>query len=284
MPHSSQMNGFFDRIESLDDTDLIQVLYGDFVRRIFQGYRVAVTPGRPTPGATPTPQLVNLPGTDGRYGRARLYDDLVVISGPPGSLGEEHLQWLFQLRKGVQARVDALKAALDADPFTGLGSERRFHAFVGALPRKERWTGWLMCLTMVAEEGMTPSLEDIETIFQQVATTMRNLNPEGGQLYRMNNGFFAGLAKDLTEEQVEKFLESLKSSLVALKPKGIASLSGMVGVASLGNGKRISLTFYQQLIAALQRSSGQRLTLSDLNRARPRKPDMTLKSRRTPGP
>lgn len=273
MPHSTPIDGFLARIEALDDTDLIEVLYGDFVRRVFQGYRVTVTPGRPTPGATSTPQLVNLPDTDGRYGRARLYDNLVVVSGPPGSLGEEHLRWLFQLRKGVQARVDALKAALDTDPFTGLGSERRFHAFVGALPRKERWLGWLMCLTMVPEEGTTPAMDDVEGIFHQVADVLRRHHPDGAQLYRLNNGFFAGLVKDASAEDGERLVKSFQNEIAGLHPPGISSLSCMVGIAPLGTGKRVSVAFYQKLIEALRACSGQRLTLSDLNRARPKKPE-----------
>lgn len=273
MPHSTPINGFLERIESLDDTDLIEVLYGDFVRRVFQGYRVTVTPGRPIPGATSTPQLVNLPDTDGRYGRARLYDNLVVVSGPPGSLGEEHLRWLFQLRKGVQARIEALRAALDTDPFTGLGSERRFHAFVGALPRKERWTGWLMCLTMVPEEGMTPGLEDVEEIFHRVADLLGRNHPAGAQLYRLNNGFFAGLVRDLTPEATDRLLESLRSGIENLHPPGIASLTCMLGAAPLGSGKRVSVAFYQQLMEALQKSGAHLLRLSDLNRVRPQKPE-----------
>lgn len=270
MLHSSPINGFLERIESLDDTDLIEVLYGDFVRKVFQGYRVTVTPGRPTPGATPLPQLAELEEGDGRYGRVRLYDDLVVVSGPPGSLREEHLEWLTRLRQGTQARLDRLQSTLDIDPLTGLGSERKFHGFVGALARKERWVGWLMCLTMVPEEGASPTLEDVEGILRQVADFLRQHHPPAAQLFRMNNGFFAALVPGLSADDMESLLTAIQDGLATLPLRGVASLKSVVGTAPFGTGKRESIVFYQQLMESLQRSSGGQLTLSDLRRTRPR--------------
>jgi GGDEF domain-containing protein len=255
----------------LDDTDLIEVLYGDFVRKVFQGYRVTVTPGRPTPGAHPIPQLTELEESDGRYGRVRLYDDLVVISGPPGSLRDEHLEWLKDLRKGTQARLDQLRAALDIDALTGLESERKFHQVVSSLARKERWVGWLMCLTLVPLEGTSPTLEDVERICRRVAEFLGQHHPPGSRLFRMNNGFFAGLVPGLTGEDASLLVANLQEGLASLKLQGVASLTSLVGVAAFGSGKRESIAFYQQMMEALSRSSGgQKLTLSDLHRVRPR--------------
>jgi GGDEF domain-containing protein len=259
-----------ERIESLDDTDLIEVLYGDFVRKVFQGYRVTVTPGRPTPGATPLPQLAELEEGDGRYGRVRLYDDLVVVSGPPGSLREEHLEWLTRLRQGTQARLDRLQSTLDIDPLTSLGSERKFHGFVSTLARKQRWVGWLMCLTMVPEEGANPTLEDVEGILRQVADFLRQHHPAAAQLFRMNNGFFAALVPGLSADETESLLTAIRDGLAKLPLRGVASLKSVVGTAPFGTGKRESIVFYQQLMESLQRSSGGQLTLSDLRRTRPR--------------
>lgn len=269
MPHSSPINGFLERIEALDDPDLIQVLYGDFVRRVFQGYRVTVTPGRPTPGSTSTPQLVNLDDTDGRYGRTRLYDNLVVVSGPPGSLRDEHLTWLTQLRQGLQGRLERLKAALETDSFTGLGSERKFHEIVGALPRKQKWVGWLMCLTMVPESDSAPSLASVEHIFHQVANLLRDHHHPDSYLFRMNNGFFVGLVPGLDDEGATALVETLQNEIAKLRADGIASLRGSVGLAPLGTGKRVSILFYQKLVHALAHSQGgQRLKLTDLQRVR----------------
>lgn len=266
----SPTDGFLKRIETLDDSDLIEVLYGDFVRKMFQGYRVAVTPGRPTPGATKIPQLVELDGGDGRYGRARLYDDLVVISGPPGSLREEHLEWLKALRKGTQARIDHLLNLLEIDELTGLGSERRFHSFVASLRRKDQWAGWLMCLVLVPQEGISPGLEQVEDILRKVSAFLAQACPAGTQLYRMDNGFFTGLVPEADAEQVASLAEVLQQGIGKLELPGMASLQSFVGTAEFSKGRKLSIPFYQRMMESMLRSGdGKRLTLSDLRRVRP---------------
>lgn len=285
MTQLSPITGFLERIASLDDTDLIEVLYGDFVRKVFQGYRVTVTPGRPTPGATPVPQLVELDSDGGRYGRVRLYDDLVVISGPPGSLRQEHLEWLRSLRKSTQARIDHLLALLDTDELTGLGSERRFHSFIGSLGRKERWAGWLMCLVLVPEEGSSPDLEQVEGILRKVAAFLDQQSPSGSHLYRMSNGFFAGLVPNLTAEQGATLVSRLQQGLAELRLPGVASLQSFASSAALEGGKRMSIHFYQTLLESLQQGGeGKRLTLSDLRRVRAAgAPQTSSRPRRTRG-
>lgn len=270
MPHSTPISGFLDRIESLDDSDLIEVLYGDFVRLAFQGFRVSVTPGRPAPGADTAPQLVQVEGGDGRYGRARLYDDLVVISGPPGSLGEEHLGWLTSLREGVRERLVRLRAEQETDSLTGLGSETRFHVVAGELTRKDHWFGWLICLTMLPEEGRSPSLESVEEILRLAAEALRRECPEDAHLFRMDNGFFCGLVPHSTSGQIAELVNRLKASLAVVKAPGVAGLDSVAGFASHAGGRHMSLLFYQQMMEALGRSGGRQLTLSDLRRARSR--------------
>jgi hypothetical protein len=98
------------RLQGVDDADLVRVLYGDFVRQVFQGYRVAVTPLHATEGASTEPRLEERADLGGEARRAMLFDDLIVITGRPGSLGEEHLQWLRELKSGVLARLRALPA------------------------------------------------------------------------------------------------------------------------------------------------------------------------------
>ncbi len=264
------ISGFLHRIATLDDSDLIEVLYGDFVRHAFPDFRVSVTPGRPTPGATSSPRLVEDEEGEGRYGRARLYDDLVVVSGPPGSLGEEHLEWLVSLRQGTQERLKRLRVEQETDSLTGLGSEVRFHTVAGELTRKEHWFGWLLCLTMLPEEGQSPTLESVEQILREATQVLRRECPDETHLYRMNNGFFAGLVPHTTSSQVAELVDRLKAALADLKAPGVAGLSCAAGVAAHAGGRHMSLLFYQQMMEALGRSDGRQLTLADLRRARSR--------------
>ena len=264
---SSPTAGFLERIASKDDPDLIRVLYGDFVRKVFQGYRVTVTPVRPTPGATGVPQLSEMGEGEGRYGRVRLFDDLVVVSGPPGSLREEHLKWLQGLRQATQTRLDEIDAALNVDEMTGLASERVFHTSLLGLPRKERWGGWLMCVTILPDPAVPLTVDDVERMGREIAEYLRSAQPEGGALFRMNNGFFAGLVPSSTPESLEELGQRLSQGLEGLEVAGAAGLKAVIGVCLRPPRAHTSFEFYQKLVESLR----GHLTLSDLRKVRPRR-------------
>lgn len=266
MLDTNTREAFLARIGRLEDPDLIAVLYGDLVRQVFSGYRVVVTPGRPTPGATSEPRLMEVENQGPGYGRVRLFDDLVVISGPPGSLDESHRAALAELRCGVERRRRELEQRDLVDPLTGLANERSFHRSFASVTPGSGWTAWLMCLTIHPDPDQPWEVAELERGLIAIAQRIQRAHPQGGLLFRMANGFFLGLLPPGSDPSWGDVSAALDESLRGWKVEGVAQLGVFASSAAVPRGRRDSFALYQTLMQGLASQGG--LRLADLRRGR----------------
>lgn len=253
MPSMTPIAGFLETISSIDDPEKIRALYGDFVRKAFADERVLVIPNRAPADAGRVPQLSAGDDRSGRPARARLHDDLVIVSGPRGTLRQEHADWLGSLREATHQRLEALHTAIATDPLTGLGSERKFHEFLRQLSRKESWFGWLMDVTL--RGSSEPGPQEVEEARQQVVDYLRDRHPAGAQLFRLDSGLFAGLIPSLSEHEAELFASLFREGLSELKISGGLRLHPVIATAPWPSQTGYPRAFWFRLKGGLEEQS-----------------------------